>query len=642
MRPFVLLLALSACTSATDSGDTDAPGLWDGPFANDLPNPIAPEIPLFPWPSDQYLAPDDSTVTGLHIDIAPELMPTSIAGDFLAADDGFTRMPPILTWMPGGFDPATLPPRSDWGATTVATSPVLLVREGTFELVPAMVELDAMTDVAAESRDPVSATLIVRPHRTLDPGAKYAVILTDALKAADGSTHTPSAATTTLLNGTDSDDRAIQAWRPHYQLVLDALDELAIDKSHVIQAWTFTVRSESQVIDPEIAVQDAAMLADVSSYTLEEPTVNGAGQMLIYGTANLPWFLDDENHLILDGAGAPVAQEQRDVPFLIAISPSVRSTRPVVMLGHGFFSAIEESTYGTMHEGLDQWGVSAVSTEFFGFSEGTALETFALLGSNLTAVKSVVDQQIQSHGNFTMIQRLIAEHIADELTIQWGREPAFKPLSKDGIGYIGASNGGTQGLVMMTTSPVFTRGALVVPGGAWSHMLQRAVEWTTMGPVVTNGFSTPAELQLAMSMFQQVLDPADSVNFVDHLTHDRLPGRPADARSLLVEGINDSQVANLVTDWVAGNGDIPLLWPAARDVWGLEHLEVPEEGMVVPAVLANFDLGVVDLEPGNVPPVENGVHGDVLDQDSYKEMVGRFLLDGVVINPCGDDGCNPN
>lgn len=642
MRPLIVALALTACHATDKGGDTDTTGLWDGPLATDLPNPIAPEVPLFPWPSDQYLAPSDSTVTGLHIEVAPELMPSSIAGDFLSNDDGFSRIPPIVTWMEGGFDPDTLPPRSDWAATTAPTSPVLLVRQDTFELVPAMVELDAMTDVAEVSRDPVSATLIIRPHRTLDPGATYAVILTDALKAADGSTHTPSAATTTLLHGTDSDDRAIQAWRPHYQLVLDALDALSIDKSHVIQAWTFTVRSESQVIDPEIAMQDAAMLADVSNYTLEAPQIADTGQMLIYGTLNVPWFLDADNHMVLDGAGKPVAQEQRDVPFLIAISPTVRSTRPVVMLGHGFFSAIEESTYGTMHEGLEQWGISAVSTEFFGFSEGSALETFALLGSNLTNMKSVVDQQIQSHADFTMIQRMIQEHVADELEISWGDEVPFKPLSKEGIGYIGASNGGTQGLVMMTTSPVFTRGALVVPGGGWSHMLQRAVEWTTMGPVVSGNFTNPAELQLGMSMFQQVLDPADSLNFVDHLAHDRLPGRPADATSLLIEGINDSQVSNLVTDWVAGNADVPLLWPAARDVWGLEHLEVPEEGQAVPVAMCNYDLGVPDLEPGNIPPEENGVHGGVLDQDSYKIQVGKFLLDGVVVNPCGADGCNPN
>lgn len=637
MRPLLLVLALTACKP---DATPDAVDPWSGPVATDLPNPMVPEVPLFPWPSDQYLVPDASSRTGLRIEIGADLMPEPVRGDFLAKDDGFTRIPPIVTWMPGGFDPASLPPREDWGATLDPASPVLIVRQDTFELVPAMVELDAMT--GEDAPDPASATLIIRPHRALDPGATYAVVLTDALKAADGSSHTASPATTALLNDEDSEDRAILAWKPHMPLVFAALDHLGVDKARVLQAWTFTVRSEGGVINPEIAVQDAAMAADISQYTLDAPVVADTGQQLIYGTVNVPWFLDADNHLILNDQGAPVEQSRRDVPFLIAVSPTVTTTRPVVMLGHGFFSAIEESTYGTMHTGLEQWGVSAVSTEFFGFSENTALGTTILLSTDLSAIDTVVAQQIQSHADFTMVQRLIAEHVADELTIQWGDGAPFKPLSKDGIGYIGASNGGTQGLVMMTTSPVFTRGALVVPGGGWSHMLQRAVQWEQLGPLMTGGFADGHELQLGMSMLQQVFDPVDSINFVGHLLHDRLPGRPEAVQALLIEGINDSQVTNLVTDWVAGNGDIPLLWPAARDVWGLEHLEVPAEGAVLPGALCNYDLGVPDNAPGNIPPAENGVHGDVLAQESYRTQVGAFLLDGVIVNPCGDDGCNPN
>ena len=259
---------------------------------------------------------------------------------------------------------------------------------------------------------------------------------------------------------------------------------------------------------------------------LEKPGHADTGQQLIYGTVNVPWFLDADNHLILDDQGAPVEQPRRDVPFLVAVSPTVTTRRPVVMLGHGFFSAIEASTYGTMHTGLEQRGVSAASTQFFGFSDGKALATTLLLSSDLAAIDTVIAQQIRSHADFTMVPRLIAERVADELTIQWGDGAPFKPLSKDGIGYIGASNGGGQGLVMMTTSPVFTRGALVVPGGGWSHMLQRAVQWRQLGPLMTGGFADGHDLQLGMSMLQQVFGPVDSINFVGHLLHDRLPGRP--------------------------------------------------------------------------------------------------------------------
>ena len=93
------------------------------------------------------------------------------------------------------------------------------------------------------------------------------------------------------------------------------------------------------------------------------------------------------------------------------------------------------------------------------------------------------------------------------------------------VSYLGISNGGSQGLPILVASPVLTRGVLVVPGGGWSHMLQRAVQWNALGSLLELQYPDPRELQLVMGLTQTVFDPVDAVNFAEHLTDDRLPGR---------------------------------------------------------------------------------------------------------------------
>lgn len=600
-------------------------------------NPLVPEVALYPWPSDYYLVEDAATRTGRRVELPAEAMPGDLSPNVVAGHDGFTRIPAILAYFEGGIDPASLPDAGDPGASLASDSPVLLLREGDWEPVPVLAELDL------NAASPAEQALILRPHVPLEPGTGYAVVLTDALRSADGSGPPPvTDAFRALRDGIPTDSAEVEAQRDDFRLVLDALEGVGLDPARAVLAWSFHTRSEEQVVAPLLAMQDAAMAAPTSSYAITSDAWEGDGSdRIVEGTFTAPDFLGEDHRIQLDAQGVPVQRGTREVPFVLTIPSSIDSgPRPFVLAGHGFFSTRYEPTWGSMNDLLHRARMTAASTDFIGFNEDDLPSTLAVLG-DLSRLGVVIDEQLQSHVDFTVLARLVRDELADEVVSGEGAD-AFPVLDPGAFAWIGASNGGTQGLVQMATSPLLTRAVLVVPGGGWTHMLQRATEWVTLGALVELQYPDPLDLQLAMGILQNVFDPADSLNYVSHLVDDRFPGRP-EVRVTLHEAVGDCQVSNLVTEWVARQAGIPLVVPSPVEIWGLDTIEAPAPaGASAAGALFVYDEGYPPLPAGNVPPPDdNGAHGSVRSLDVYQEHVTTFLETGAIVQVC-DGACDPD
>jgi hypothetical protein len=629
LRPWGALLALGLWACAPVDGDDDVDAAL-APSAPDAPHAFGATHPLLPWPSDQVLAPDATTATGSRVALSAELAPEGLSAEALAVADGFSRITPVLAHLDGGFDPTSLPNAADWSATLDPASPVQLIRLSDGAPVPLLVE----TDLTAE--DPSRSPLILRAHRPLDFGARYAVLLTDGLRAADGGPVTPPEAFVRLRDGGAAEGPAEAFWRDRLPELLDAAEARGIAPDNLVLAWSFTVRSEADVTARAIALQDHAAAATLGAHTVEAPEIED-DRVLVRGTLTVPDYLGAEKRIRLDADGAPVVHGTRQAPFLITIPATVTEPRPAILFGHGFFSSIEEPTWGNLFDGLEQWEMSAVTTEFLGFSEASAVSTGLILAGNLTDLDTVIDQQLQSHANFTLVWRLVHDVLADSLTLP---DSEVRPIDKDALPYMGISNGGTQGLVLMTTSPVLSRGALVVPGGGWSHMLQRAAQWRDLGLAITNRYDDPLDLQVVLAMLQATFDPADSLNYVQHLARDRLPGRAPDPELLLVEAVADSQVANLVTRWCAVETGAVGMEPLAEPVPFLETAAPVDGALAARVGYVQYDLGRGPYPPGNLAPEENGVHDDVRRTVSYRAQMGPFLETGEIRAVC-DGVCDP-
>jgi hypothetical protein len=624
--PILLLPLLAACQAEPDvEMIRDLPNLTGG-------NPIVPDVGLLPFPSTLYEASSQTSRTGRLLDFSEASLPAGIEAPTFETMDGFSRLPQIVTQVEGGLDPASLPDAADPEATMLSSSPILLINTETQETTPIIAEIDRSFD---SNHTP---TLLIRPLRTLAPSTLYGVVLTTDLRTEAGQAITANEAVRALRDGIPTDSSELEHQREDFDTLLVAASALGVDTAQVASGWTFHTRSKGQLNDPLLAMHDRMMAFDLNSFQITSEEDNGKNT-LIRGEFLAPNFLNADQRITLDADGLPIEQAEKAVPFLVTIPHSVVTARPAMVYGHGFFSHMDEPSWSSLNNSLQTWNMSAVSTNFIGFTEDDLLQAVQGLGGDLTVLGAIVDQQLQAQANFTALGRLTRSLLAEQILDDDG-EPL---LAVDTLNYMGISNGGTQGAVINTFSPVFDQATLIVGGGGWAHMMQRATQWNTMGAVLQSRYPDPTELQLAISLLQQVLDPVDSVNYVENLVHDRQPGREQALRVTLHEAVGDCQVSNLTTEWLARTAGIPLLTPTPRAVWGLETLDgAASETATSTAALFMYDEGYAPLPEGNVAPSDdNGAHETIRDLDSYHQQVGAFLESGLIHQVC-DGPCDPN
>ncbi len=612
----LILTALLACNKGPEplSGFSNQPG----------GNPLIPEVAMMPYPSDLYLQDDADTATRKRLVFPAEALILDTEPELFEAHDGFSRIVPILAWFPEGIDPNTLPTDTmDSGAS------VVLIDPATLEPFPTLVELDGQADSSGVQ------SLIIRPLAALKPDTTYVVLIRSDLKAADGGELRTTRAFTALRDDLPTSNDTIEGMRDDFAPVNATIESLNLDPESVVLGWTFSTRSEAQVTGPALAMHDIMWANTYPTAVID--TVDTRSDITIFlGHVDIPDFIGDDLALELGSDGLPVQRGTREMVFQVTVPNDITTPRPVIAYGHGFFSDKEEANR-TLKPGLLQWQMSAVSIDFHGFNSSEEIDVLVKFGGPMEGLQGVVIQQMQAQAEFTAVAALIRDQLPDLITLPGD----IKPLDPDAMAYMGISNGGTQGLSIAAASPAYERAVLVVPGGGWSHMLQRAVQWNTMGLLFSERYPDSRNLQLYMSLLQNMFDPADSVNFVEHLTDDRYDGR-LPMKATLHEAVNDCQVSNVVTHMVARTGDVPMIVPSSIDVPLLATVEAPSTGAAVDSALFIYDEGFEDLPTDNVSPAEdNDTHGTVRKLPSYLEQVGGFLETGDIVQVC-DGACDPD
>jgi hypothetical protein len=593
-------------------------------------NPLNPTAALYPWPSDLYLVDDATSATGRSLSVPIEALPEDVDPAFFVGHDGFTRVPAILAYFPEGIDPKTLP---DMEGSVAADANVMLVNTTDGSRVPLLVELDLRAKGLHEQ------SLILRPMVTLAPQTTYAVLMRSDLRAADGSELSVEPAFRALRDDIVTDSNEVEQLRAGFEPVWAAAAANEVPREALVLAWAFTTRSEAQVVGPALSMQDQVMSADIAPW-VETARSHDGDNWLIEGQMQLPDFLGSDGRVEVGADGVVVQDGTRSVDFLLTIPDTVTGPRPVVLFGHGFFSDQGETTWSQLNGQLQQWQMSALSTNFIGLNEADLVDTLGLIASDIKGLGELAEQQLQTHTHFTALARLVTEQLMDTVSVD-GSDGAIPVLSGDHA-YLGISNGGTQGFVIAATSPVIHRAALVVPGGGWSHMMQRAVQWETLGGLLVSRYPNTLELQIVLALSQQYLDPVDSLNYAPHLVREPFPGRPVPALSLHM-AVGDAQVANVVTEWVARTADIPMVTPSPvavpllRTVAAVGGTPISESvAMVV------YDEGVDKPPSGNLSAQEdNGTHETIRDLDVYVEQLGHFLETGEILQLC-EGACDPD
>jgi len=217
-----------------------------------------------------------------------------------------------------------------------------------------------------------------------------------------------------LRDHKDTDHALLEAMRPRFGDVLEALDAAGFPEDDLIVAWDFTVVSDEFVHRDLIAARDrtiAALDTHPIAFTVTSDAPIGDGKLIrrkLTGTLDAPLFLTQDGatspgtKIARDAAGLPALQGFYQIPFT-AIVPACAyaATDPVAMViyGHGLLGSSGETAGGVQQTTAAELCAVFVGTDLRGMST-LDLSAVARALTELTRadeVMEVIEQGIVNH-----------------------------------------------------------------------------------------------------------------------------------------------------------------------------------------------------------------------------------------------------
>ena len=641
MRSALLVLVLAAC-----GGDTH---LAVGKDCNPLG---FGDHCAVPWPSSVFEVADASTPTGRRLAIPSGALPVNFQGTPIDPAmwnlaDGFSPSAPMLVAFPDGVSANGLTTPDDLGPSVTGDSPTVLLDLTTGERVAHFAEVDAQA-----AGMPGSQALFIRPAMRLVGGHHYAVAITTRVKAADGGELPISPGFAALRDGTKTDNQLLEAIRPQFRSVLDALATAGVAKSDLVLAWDFTVASDDFLHREMIAARDrslAALQNHAITYTLttdQQPDPNNAniaryvtGKLEAPLLLNTPNFGVDNTTTVRDGDGLPVVQGFYQIPFA-AVIPACAYTSmtpvPMILYGHGLLGdSTEVDCCGVPPVASDLCMVIA-GTDLRGMSQNdTAAVAYALNdASKADGVFEVLEQGIS---NYIVLAQAMRTTLAQQLFVDAGNGNRSL-VDPTRVYYWGLSQGGIFGASVMAYEPTITRGVLGSGGAGYSLLLDRSADWPQYRMILNSSYPDPLDDELLINLMQMRWDKTEPAGIANDVLAGTATGVPP--KQLLMQiALGDEQVSDFSAYWEARTMNVPVVGPSAAAPWGLMTQTAP---LASGSALAIYDCGAPPLPLTNVPPPKTACAAagtsELHDLPAHVAAGRRQMLDfyttGQIVNEC--------
>ena len=637
-------LAFALVLVAACGGDDGGP---DGPPA--ACNPLGGTTCLLPWPSAAFLKEDAASATGFRLDLDAAGMPVNADGIVLEPGvfnrwDGFSPSAPIVVAFDGGIGGDGLPPPDDPARSLAADSPIVLLDMDRMERAPFFAEIDQNVTKAEER------TLIIRPLVRLKPKTRYAVGLRKSLRSAAGGELVSPPAFVAVRDGTRFDHPRLH--RDRFDAVFTALAAEGVAKDELVLAWDFVTASDEFLTADLTQMRDEAVTAigTAGANLTFEATERESNPTLIskayLGTFTSPDYLTDGERdssvMRRDADGRPLRMGMRDATFA-ALVPKCAETAtgplPVIVFGHGLFgSAADYLDDGFLHKVAEQFCFVVVAGDFIGLTK-RQLDVALLAANDLNKGGAIAEKLAQSVVDFIALENLVRGPLrASPLFKQGYTADGAELIDASKVYYLGGSLGGIMGNVFMAYDPNILRGALGVPGGAWTMLFERSVAWTPLKIAAQGSYTDPLEYQLLILFLGMRLEPYDPITTASRVVADPLPGTPA-KQILIYEAIGDCLVSNYSTEMVVRTMGLTLTTPSVKTPWG-----IPVQG-ATDELTSGFTI--YDEQPRPLPPTvtnvqpadDNGTHSGVNKRQAVLDQVREFVLNGRITQTCkmGDE-----
>ena len=641
MRFPLLVLVLAAC-----SGDTH---IAVGKDCNPLG---AGDHCAVPWPSSVFEVADASTPTGRRLAIPSGALPTNFQGTPIDPTmwnlaDGFSPTAPMLVAFPKGVSANGLTAPEDLAPSLAPDSPTVLVDMTTGQRVAHFAELDSQA-----AGMPGSQALFIRPGMRLVGGHRYAVAITTRVKAADGSELPISPGFAALRDGQTTDNALLEAMRPRFADVLDALATAGVAKTDLVLAWDFTVASDDFLHREMIAARDrslAALQNHPITFTLttdQAPDPHNANiARYVTGKLEAPLFLNtpsfgvDNTTTVRDGDSLPVVQGYYQIPFA-AIVPACAYTSPtpvpMILYGHGLLGDSTE---------VDCCGVPPVANDLCMVIAGTDLR--GMSQNDTAAVAYALNDASKADGVFEVLEQGISNYI---VLAQAMRTTMAQTLFVDAassnkvlvdptkVYYWGLSQGGIFGASVMAYEPTITRGVLGSGGAGYSLLLDRSADWPQYRMILNSSYPDPLDDELLINLMQMRWDKTEPAGIANDVLAGTATGVPA--KQLLMQiAYGDEQVSDYAAYWEARSMNAPVIAPSTTSPWGL----MPQTGPLPSgSALAIYDCGAPPLPVGNTPPPQTAcapagtseLHDLPAHVAAGRRQMADFYSTGQIVNEC--------
>ena len=481
-----------------------------------------------PFPSDLYTVADETTNTGLKVELP---IPNCVAQPSDCEDariintlDGFNLQPRLSIPFDGPID-----------VNSVSSRNIFLIK-----LADVSDERPSTHDVVGINQivwDPAANTLHVESDELLDQHTPYGLVVSSGVNDADGR---PIQASEEFLrfkhdlNFGSSKDVEVKSYRKALLETLSAARALGVAESDVVAVSAFTTQSATailekirdQIHEATPAPADFLLGSDGERTVFALDTLTGISwrqQTRTQGPLNAPVSVNLSLLRVIPGAvgqiafgkyrspdyelhpgefipavgtrtGTPVVQELNDIYFTLVL-PSGTAPRggwPVAIFGHGGGvskdggGGVPNVAAAMAERGLATLGINLVGHGFGGESTLTVTSS-PPAGPNLVAFKSGgrgIDQNgdgviearegINAASPYSIIsdrdgfRQTVADLIQLVRTIQVGVDvdgDGVPDLDSSRIYYFGQSLGGMYGASLLAVEPNVHAGVLNVPGG---------------------------------------------------------------------------------------------------------------------------------------------------------------------------------
>jgi hypothetical protein len=643
----------------------------------DIPDGCSPLLHqvscALPYPSNHFLV-DDATLPSGHrvqIDGAAELWTSNgeVADltEFMP-QDGFSRQPPIVWGFGVRVDESSVPGMAADPTSTLATGfPLALVDAATKERVPFFVDVDPRaTDDAREA-------LIMRPLVPLKANTRYVVVVS-GVSAVSGELPVP-VAMARLVGGDAAvgSDRILRPLLQRYEAeIFPIVAAAGISRANVQLAWDFTTGSDEHVQHDLLRARTLALQAlaqtpptarvtrfledeQIAQKYPERPELNWR---LIELSVTGPRVVENDDAgtlLARDDDGEVRLNGVTTFNVMLVIPESVRdSDEPIGVdfFGHGFFGDRNEMQYSKVREFSNRTGHAEAAIDWIGMSYGDLGVVAGSMGNNVSEALRFGERLPQAMINWLTLTALIKNGGLDDVTTVVVGTTEVKPLRRPGTNtpllrrdtftFLGNSMGHILGAVAVALNGDIKRAVFRVGGSGLSHMMFRARPFVGFTFFLDSSLPDPLDQQILTAQLQRAADRFDPATWAPYLLTTELPEGPSahasERRVLQQIGRGDTQVPNLGSLLHMRAMGLPWLTPGAfKAPFGVTTEALPYEGSGT--YMYNFGVDPSFELEATFPAEEGFVHYVVGANNNAVEQGVRFMLTGVVENPCAPNVC---